>query len=583
MAQGQVVKLKLEGEPVFNKGRYIGHRGTGSECGSDEITSSELSQNALAYALESASIGFGIFNSEGTLQEFTEKFHRYLMPAGVTISPNMTMATVMTHIRARNTVKVLQEGKDGHAGEEILVSLRDRSALYLTIAAIETGGFVVKAEMINAIARDMRDAAEETRRLRDENKILHKRVDDYKIRLDKAITQKAPISSLEKDMQGQGSDEAQYLKYLIKFYENQIDVGILVSDMEGKPENANYVAAGILGYRTANDLLGAVNTVPDIKGYDPLWSQVIEKMLEDSSPRFERDIEISTQFGSVMAHEVITIYPSIVNPEKVVSFIYEKSGDSYGDMEQLREEIKAELEEDNGVTADNDFLGSIFGNIRTSVQVIASYSDKDMISLMNSKSQEENLVHIHNSCVEILQRIQDASNLCTVCSDDRQLAQNKFDPETVIHHVCSSINMQVLKQDINLLVELSDHGLEMICDEELLKTSLLRLTQNALSASEANSNITLRIKANFGEKKLSFILSDESDVNIEELLKLGDEEAQGEVNNILFNLKAAKLLLEKMGFSLHITSIAGLGNTVYVTAPEDILVYKKSNSDDIAI
>ena len=29
---------------------------------------------------------------------------------------------------------------------------------------------------------------------------------------DKAITQKAPISSLEKDMQGQGSDEAQYLK-----------------------------------------------------------------------------------------------------------------------------------------------------------------------------------------------------------------------------------------------------------------------------------------------------------------------------------------------------------------------------------
>ena len=42
--------------------------------------------------------------------------------------------------------------------------------------------------------------------------------------------------------------------------------------MEGKPENANYVAAGILGYRTANDLLGAVNTVPDIKGYDPLWS-----------------------------------------------------------------------------------------------------------------------------------------------------------------------------------------------------------------------------------------------------------------------------------------------------------------------
>ena len=107
-------------------------------------------------------------------------------------------------------------------------------------------------------------------------------------------------------------------------------------------------------------------------------------------------------------------------------------------------------------------------------------------------------------------------------------------------------------------MELSDHGLEMICDEELLKTSLLRLTQNALSASEANSNITLRIKANFGEKKLSFILSDESDVNIEELLKLGDEEAHGEVNNILFNLKAAKLLLEKMGFSLHITSIAGL-------------------------
>ena len=36
-----------------------------------------------------------------------------------------------------------------------MVSLRDRSALYLTIAAIETGGFVVKAEMINAIARDM--------------------------------------------------------------------------------------------------------------------------------------------------------------------------------------------------------------------------------------------------------------------------------------------------------------------------------------------------------------------------------------------------------------------------------------------
>ena len=59
--------------------------------------------------------------------------------------------------------------------------------------------------------------------------------------------------------------------------------------------------------------------------------------------------------------------------------------------------------------------------------MIASYSDKDMVTY-EPKSQEENLVHIHNSCVEILQRIQDASNLCTVCSDDRQLAQI-FDPK----------------------------------------------------------------------------------------------------------------------------------------------------------
>ena len=583
MAQGQVVKLKLEGTPVFNRGQYIGYKGFGSECDKDEITASDMVRNALSYAVESAGLGLGVFNHEGTLQEFTDKLHRLLMPAGVTIAKNMTMATVMSYIKARNTVNVLRKGEEDYTGEEIIIALRDRTSLHLTIFAVQEGGFVMKVEEINTIAQNMRRAADANRRLKDENAILVRRMEDYKSRLDNIVTQKIPTSS--SPLQGdkiKSSPEDNYFKRLINFYENQMDVGILVTDLEGKLESANYVFSEMLGFKTARDLLSSAENVSSVKHYDSLRQEVTDTMLKESQPRLERELEITSQYGSVIANEVITIYPSIVKPEKIISFLYEKSGDYYGDIEKVREEIRAELD-NNKPIINHDFMENALGNIRTSVQVIAGYSDKDMLQYVDEQAKKDNFTHIHNSCISVLHRIQDVENLYTAFSEDNQFGQNKFDPENVIHHICSVMNSDILRKDINWVVELSDHGLDIICDQDVLKTSLLRLVQNSVGIGGVNSNITLRIKGDFVDKKLSFVLSDESDMNFEEMLSKEHKAKVADEHNILFNLKASKFLLEKMGFTLNITSFAGLGNTIYVTAPQDILVYKKTNDDDIAI
>ena len=48
-------------------------------------------------------------------------------------------------------------------------------------------------------------------------------------------------------------------------------------------------------------------------------------MIENSIPRTERILELFNHHETIHLKEVIAIYPSIVSPEKIVSFFYENS------------------------------------------------------------------------------------------------------------------------------------------------------------------------------------------------------------------------------------------------------------------
>ena len=559
-AQGKFVKLKISGVPVFDKGRFIGHTGTGQLCSQDEYTTAELSQDVLSIALERLDIGIGFFDDEGTLQDYNEKFTKYLSPAGVAVSRHMTLATLISHVKACNTIHGdFQEKSENY--QELMIETRNHLDLMIKICDLPQGGYSIKVEPIHNIAQDMKKNLDKLRYISDENISIKRRLEDYKNKLDHAIREKPNQTAQDNE-----------IEKILSFYESQMDIGILITDMTGKPQNINYFACEIFNYRTAREFLSTITDIQNLSGYDPRRQDLIQDMLEKSQSRYERDIDVVVDEDNIKLKEVITIYPSVVSPQKIISFFYpEKTQDIYEQIVQATTD-----EPNNDMLFNSNFIEYVLNNIKTSVQVISGYSD-----LVNTPSEPSSQIsdnhinhinHINQSCTSILEKISDVAHLYTAFSDNNQFKHNNFDPETIIHRICSKFNNEVVRKNIDFMIELSQHGLSLICDEVIFESAIGKLVSNAITMSHGGHNISLRITGHEASKKLSIVISDESSFNLKELLQsTHDTDTFNPIHNIVFNLKIAKVLLEKMGFSVYVTSFSDLGNTITITASPEIL------------
>lgn len=573
-AQGKIVKVRIMGVPVFDKGRFLGHQGTGTICDMEEYTTSELSQNALAMALDDLNIGIGFFNNEGILQTYNDIFFQNLIPAGLTLTKSMTVSTIVSHIKARNTIIYQFSGSDTGKGmitQEFVVETRDKSFLHIRTGTIDYGGYCVKVELISNLARHVQRAEELTRRAKEESANLIRRLEDYKTKLEYAVKDKSPTAN------GQNSD----VEKIMNFYESQIDVGILVTDIDGTPESINYAACELFNYRTSKEFLMSIKNIKNLRGYDPLRQDIVDSMLQNGQPRQERDLEIQEGDDLIPVKEVIAIYPSVINPKKVMSFFYIQNNDtSYEEILNPEETTDANVEDS---VFNGNFINNVLNNIKTSVQVISGYSD--LVAYSRYSNSRENIQYIQESCVKVLDRINEVSHLYLACRNTENLENNLFDAEHVVHRIFAKYNQEILRKKIDVMIELPQCDFNLICDERVFETALGKLLENAILISNEEHKITFKIVNNLLSKKFAFVISDESSVKLQDALFQDDAENNlKNLHNVTFNMKIAKSIFEKIGFSLQITSFDGLGNTIQVTAHENILANKTPiDKDDVAV
>ncbi|MEM6603955.1 MAG: hypothetical protein AAF621_07880 [Pseudomonadota bacterium] len=574
-AQGDFIKLKIHGEPVFSKGKWVGYQGKGQICGEDELTTHELSENSMNMSLEALDIGIGYFDVEGTLKDYNDKFVRHLSPTGVDISRNMTMSTILIHLKAKNPNLISFNDKNKKDKETLIVSIRDEKSLLIRVGQLDHGGFTIKTEQVQYIVSELRSGQEQLQRLQDENTALSHRLEDYRYKLDTAIRNKSD---------NRKSGDANEVEKLFTFYENQLNVGILITDLKGVPINLNYAASEIFNFRTAKDFLASVENITKLKGYDPSRNEIVANMLTGSQSRMERDIEIITKHGLTPVKEVITIFPSVVRPEKVISFLYEHKGDIYQQIEQTKPE-KDDTESEEAEILTKTFFEYVLNNIKTSIQVISGYSDLALLE-KDEKVDTENIGYIHQSCATILNRITDVANLHNAISDIDSFDQNLFHPEDIVNSIYTMLHKEVLRKGIDISIEMPDDGLSIICDQKIFQSALYKIMSNAVAISEGCGNIILRVNSDHLERKLSISISDESGINIENIMEKSknyNDNIPISSHDILFNIKIASILLKKMGISVEINSYTNLGNTININIPTEMLVSTNASPDDIAV
>lgn len=561
--QGNFIKLKLTGEAVFEKGRFLGHRGVGSRCEDDEYTTSEISHYNLSSALENMNIGIGVFNKEGLLDDFNAPLNMHLTLAGINVKHGMTIMTITSHLKARHQLDYeMSNAKNNPSETEMIFTLSGKTILTVRLHTLSDGTLYLKTEPIQNM--DMLSKfklnQEKIKSLQEERFVLQKKLDDYKHKYN-------DISPDYKNTEDNSSK-------ILAFYENQLDIGILVTDLAGNILSLNYATANFFNYRTIKDYLADVKNTADLVQYDPYRQDLISSMLENSIPRTERLLEIVNHHETTHLKEVITIYPSIVSPEKIVSFFYENPS--------ALDEESGDSEKNN---ISNDFIEYILKDIKTSLQVISGYSDLNTMQ-KTSSAQKNNVEYITQSCHGILKRINDVSYLYMTMAKVNYLEYKKFNPEKIIHHICASLHQDITHKNIDLKIEFLEQELHLICDEKLFESAMTKLIENAIYISEKFSIVKIRILGDRQTKKLSFLICDEGNINLEEELQISEnhDDVKHNTNHAIYNLKIAKIFLNKMGFTLNVTSFVGLGNTICVETPEELLVSpEQSDKNNVVI
>ena len=561
--QGNFIKLKLTGEAVFEKGRFLGHRGTGSKCDDDEYTTSEISHYNLSSALENLNIGIGFFDKDGILDDFNSIFSTHLMPAGVIVKHGMTFITILTHLKIRNQLDYESSHTKNNSSEtEMIFTLSNKTILTIRISVGSDNSISLKTESLSNmdIVSKFKLNQEKIKSLQEERLTLQKKLEDYKNKYN-------DFSLGEKYIDDNSSK-------ILSFYENQLDIGILVTDLTGNILSLNYATAIFFHYRTIKDYLADIKNTADLAQYDPYRQDLIASMIENSIPRTERILEFSGHHDITHLKEVITIYPSIVSPEKIVSFFYNNPFDS-----------EEENDESDNHTISNNFMDYILKDIKTSLQVISGYSDLNTMQ-KDSTTSKSNLEYITQSCHGILKRINDMSYLYMTMAKGNYLEHKKFNPETIIHHICTSLHHDITHKNIDLKIELLEQELYMICDEKIFESAMVKLIENAIYISEKFSTIKIRILGNRQTKKLSLLICDEGNIHLEKELQICEQhdDSKHYGNHAIYNLKIAKIFLNKMGFTMNITSFVGLGNTITIEVPEELLVNsEQSDKNNIII
>ena len=501
--QKDKIKIAISGEPIFEKNKYVGFSGTGHIAHHNEISIPEISQNIVTVSLDNLDLGIAMFSPESGLIEFNQNFMTHMKDAKVTVNRNITWDTFISYLKMHNQY---QERLSDNINNNTLQTACyyfekfDKRLFHIKKKVLDSGFILIKSELDKTLLNSITSYKEALQELKQRNNMLETRVQDYKDKLSDFFSKKTPAETQDTSF-----------KKILSFYESNIDIGIFITNINGDIENANYYMAQIFGFTTASMLMFNQSD-NDFKEYLTKRQQCIEDLRDNSLSRFEHNITVNNFISQGNFKEVIIFYPSIHNPQKIISLFYPLATAVHtDDINTLS---------DNHVHANiyQQFIHYMIDDIKSSINVISGYNDLQLMSAEVDKIHSYNQP-IDKSCSHILRSISDVMQVYKISSSISGLEHSVFSCEDIINECLEYFNTYTLDNNIRITLELNTMGLLVISDKKIFYDGLIKILDSIMRSSQKTSRLKIKIIDDIQLEKINLMIIDESQLNIENLIK----------------------------------------------------------------
>ncbi len=556
-SQGNKIKIALSGDPIYEKDTYIGHRGTGYLAHSDDISIPDIAQNMVAMSLENLDLGIAVFSPEMGLIEFNNHFMTHMTDGNVKVMRNMPYNNIISHLKTRN--KYYEELSYELATHSCFYfSNSDKSLICIKKTQLPNNITILKTELDKKLLNSIDNYKQNISKLNNNNNILELRIRDYKDKLAHFFDKKPVVPVHDTD-----------LKKLFEFYTNNLDVGILVTKPCGEIESANYYTAQMFGFTTVSMLLSSDNTC-EFKKYLTERQKCTVDLLDNALNRFEHDMILHNFMYQGTVKEVIIVYPSVHNPQKILSFFYPQNTQIVHSNNNKNQIIN---DDDTSVSNYQEFVRYMVDDIKSSVNVIGGYND-----LRNINKDTQQIEHyneqINQSCNHILTSISDVMQIYKISSNMLHLEKSVIPPEDLIFKCLQQFNTEILAKNIDLSFDIKNMGLFIISDKDLLYHALTRIFKCIIRSSSESSTLKIKVIDDIDNQKINIVIADESTLNIAKIYEADIEQI---FNNTairsagMLNLKMAEHYLKLLGCKIKVNSYEGLGNTLNIEISRDMV------------
>ncbi len=563
--QGQKLKIAISGEPVYEKNKYLGHRGIGYLADYDDISIPDISENMLSVSLENLDIGIAILSLDTGLIDFNQNFVKQMRDAKVNVFRNIPYATLIKSLETHN---ILSKELSYDYGENACFYYEKPNKSFISFkkSALKDNLILIKTEEDRALFNRIDIYKKDILQLKNNNNTLELRIRDYKDKLSHLFDKKANTYV------SQDTD----LKKILEFYENNLDVGILVTNINGDIETANYYIAQIFGYMTASMLILNHNH-GEFQNYLNEHKKRITDLSDNSLNRFEHILDLNNFMYQGNVKEVITFYPSVHNPQKVISLFYPQENDS--DISHNHDET---YQSENALY--NEFIFYMVNDIKSSLNVINGYND---LQISNSQNTHKYNQEINQSCHHILSSIADVMEVHKLASKVDNLKQSIISCEAVISECLEKLNPSIREKNIDLQCDIQNMGLFFISDKNLFANALTKILDYSIRLSPVSSSLKIKIVENLELQKINIIIADEAKYDVEKISNLhintvfNDSTARATGN---LNFKIAENYLHFLGCKFTVTSHTDLGNTFNLEISGDMVTSShQRDSNNIVI
>lgn len=370
-----------------------------------------------------------------------------------------------------------------------------------------------------------------------------------------------------------------FIKYFTSFYE-EFDQPIQVFNQIGELVYINKAFTNSWGYELSE--ISQYNILNDISLKSNDLLPVIKKTFKDKTPS-----ELNNYSDSLIKSKKITlpiyktkIFPIQFENEHYFIFVHGDQTEVFLAEAELKKAREASKEADR---LKNTFLNVLSHELRTPLNIILGYSTIIKESLKDKVSTEEKIYldNLYNGSERLFKSISQMLEFAQLEAGNFKLSIDTVDLVPMIHYSIQNIMQPALEKKIDVKTNIREKSILVDIDTHCVENAVNNLLSNAVKFT---SRGFLEVEAGImKDQGLAFLKVKDSGIGIsaEYLEHLYLPFSQEDLNlsrNYEGNglgLAITKRYIEKLGGSLILDSIKGVGTTFTITLPLSGKIKKK--------